>query len=216
MRQEDREGSRSTLPSLRQGSAIDIAVLVSGSGSNLQALLDKQGEYRVVGVISDRPGVPALERAATAGVPTMVIPWAGDRIGFTRAICDAVDDTGADVMVLAGFMRVLGPEAIRRFPDRILNIHPSLLPSFPGADAVAQALAHGAKVAGVTVHFVDEQVDHGPIIAQVPVAVLADDDEESLHHRIQVEEHRIYPEVVAALARGEIAVTGRRVQWRRR
>lgn len=166
-------------------------------------------------VVSDRPGVKALERAEAAGVETIVVPWEGDRTSFTRRICEAVDATGACVLVMAGFMRILGPEAIRRFPDRILNIHPSLLPAFPGGDAVVQALEHGAKVSGVTVHFVDEKVDHGPIIAQVPVEILPDDDEESLHGRIQAEEHRIYPQVVAALARGEIAVAGRRVHWRK-
>lgn len=127
-----------------------------------------------------------------------------------------MDRSGAHVVVLAGFMRILGPEAIRRFPDRILNIHPSLLPSFPGSNAVAAALAHGAKMTGVTVHFVDEEVDHGPIIAQVPVEILDDDDEASLHARIQHEEHRIYPEVVSALARGEVTVHNRRVRWSRR
>lgn len=169
----------------------------------------------MVGVISDRPGVKALERARSAEVDATVIPWEGDRSIFTRAVLDAAEKAGAEALVLAGFMRILGPEAMQRFPHRILNIHPSLLPSFPGTDAVARAVEHGTKVAGVTVHFVDEEVDHGPIIAQVPVMVLAGDDEESLHRRIQAEEHRLYPEVVAALARGELAVQGRRVHWRR-
>lgn len=168
----------------------------------------------MVRVVSDRPGVPALTKAESAGVETTVVPWEGDRNAFTAAVCRAVEHAGAAAVVLAGFMRILGPEAIRRFPNRILNIHPSLLPSFPGADAVAQALDYGAKVTGATVHFVDEKVDHGPIIAQVPVEVAANDDEESLHRRIQMEEHRLYPEVVTALARGEITVQGRRVDWR--
>ncbi|MFP3913291.1 MAG: phosphoribosylglycinamide formyltransferase [Actinomycetota bacterium] len=205
----------STLPVHQHGCAIDIAVLVSGSGSNLQALLDGQGPYRVAGVLADRPGIPALERAHRAGVPTSVIPWDGDRTAFTSALCERVEKAGAQAMALAGFMRILGPEAIRRFPHRILNVHPSLLPAFPGAHAVSQALEYGVKVAGVTVHFVDEEVDHGPIISQVPVMVLAEDDEETLHRRIQREEHRVYPEVMAALARGEISVQGRRVHWRR-
>jgi len=117
-------------------------------------------------------------------------------------------------VVLAGFMRILTSSFIDRFPQRILNIHPSLLPAFPGAHAVENALEHGVRVTGVTVHFVDEKVDHGPIVAQVPVAVEEDDTVESLHARIQAEEHRIYPEVVQALVTGRLSVEGRRVRWR--
>lgn len=203
-----------TSPPLSQ--PIDIAVLVSGSGTNLQALIDHQGSYRVATVISDRVDAPALDRARAVGAETVVVPWNGDRDDFTHRICDALERCGAAWVVLAGFMRILGPEAIRRFPDRIVNIHPSLLPAFPGSNAVAQALARGVKQTGVTVHFVDEQVDHGPIIAQVPVEVLPDDDEDALHARIRRQEHVIYPAVVDALARGEIEVSGRRVEWRKR
>ena len=192
---------------------IDIAVLVSGSGSNLQALVDQQGSYRVVSVISDRSGVRALDRAAAAGVTTEVVEWRGDRDTFTADVCDFVEKAGAEAMVLAGFMRILGHEAVRRFP--ILNIHPSLLPAFPGAHAVAQAIAHGVTVTGVTVHFVDEQVDHGPIVAQVPVEVLGDDTEATLHARLQKEEHLLYPRVVSAFARGDIQLDGHRVLWSR-
>jgi phosphoribosylglycinamide formyltransferase-1 len=188
-------------------------VLVSGSGSNLQALLDGEGEYRVVSVLSDRTGVRALERAAVAGVPAEVVAWKGDRAEFTARVCDVVEKAGAEAVVLAGFMRILGSEAMERFPHRILNIHPSLLPAFPGAHAVRQALDHGVAVTGVTVHFVDEQVDHGPIIAQVPVAVRPDDTEETLHARIQEAEHLLYPRVVTALASGAISVRGRGVEW---
>lgn len=117
-------------------------------------------------------------------------------------------------MVLAGFMRILTSSFIDRFPQRILNIHPSLLPAFPGAHAVENALEHGVRVTGVTVHFVDEKVDHGPIVAQVAVGVEEDDTVESLHARIQAEEHRIYPEVVEALVAGRLSVEGRRVKWR--
>lgn len=176
-------------------------------------MIDHDGPYRISSVISDRPDVLALDRAATAGLATAVVPWAGERDSFTQSVCDRAERSGAGAMVLAGFMRILGPEAMRRFPLRILNIHPSLLPAFPGAHAVAQALAHGVKVTGVTVHFVDEEVDHGPIIAQVPVSVRDDDDESSLHARIQQEEHRIYPRVVAAFTRGEVSVRGRKVEW---
>lgn len=194
---------------------MDIVVLVSGSGSNLQALIDHpDGGYRIVAVVSDVPDVKALQRAEAAGIPTRLVPWEGDRTTFTRRMCEATDAVGAEGVVLAGFMRILGPEAITRFPGRIVNVHPSLLPSFPGARPVAAALAHGVRVTGVTVHFVDEEVDHGPIIAQVPVAVFDDDDESSLHSRIQTEEHRLYPRVVSALGRGEITLREGRAEWR--
>lgn len=186
---------------------------MSGAGSNLQALIDHDGNYRIEVVVSDRPGIAALERADRAGIPREVVEWSGDRADFTRRICAVVDSFGVKALALAGFMRILGPEAMRRFPHRIINIHPSLLPSFPGADAVTQALEHGVKVTGVTVHFVDEEVDHGPIIAQVPVGVRPDDDEGSLHARIQAEEHRLYPRVVDALSTGKLTVSGRRVAW---
>ncbi|CAN5887293.1 phosphoribosylglycinamide formyltransferase [soil metagenome] len=186
-------------------------MLVSGSGSNLQALLDDQVDYRIVVVIADRPEALGLERASRARVPTAVVPWDGDRGSFTRRICDEAQVKGARALVLAGFMRILGPEALDRFPAGILNIHPSLLPAFPGNRAVVQALAAGVATTGVTVHFVDEQVDHGPIIAQEEVAVFAGDTEASLHARIQEHEHRLYPEVVGAFARGEIRLAGRSV-----
>jgi len=166
-------------------------------------------------VISDRPGVKALDRAAAAGIPTRVVPWSEfeDRDSFTRAICDAVTEAGAEAMVLAGFMRILAPVAIRRFPDRILNVHPALLPAFPGARAVGQALEYGVKLTGVTVHFVDEHIDHGPIIAQEAVPVLPGDDEATLHARIQRVEHDLYPRVVSAFANGRLRVEGRIVRW---
>ncbi len=187
-----------------------IAVLVSGSGSNLQAIIDAAGQpdysCKVVVVISDRPDVKALDRAMTAGIPTEVVPWSGfgSREDFTDAVCDLAERHGAEALILAGFMRILAPSAIERFPNRILNIHPSLLPSFPGANAVRDTLGHGAKVTGVTIHFVDEEVDHGPIIRQEAVPVLPDDDEATLHARIQEVEHRIYPEVIDALGRGAL------------
>ena len=133
------------------------------------------------------------------------------RDSFSAALADLVEETGAKGVVLAGFMRVLGPSFVRRFPNRILNIHPSLLPAFPGAHAVKDALGHGVKVSGVTVHFVDEKVDNGPIITQIPVEVRPDDTVETLHARIQVEEHRIYPEVVTEFVEGRIEVVGRKV-----
>lgn len=196
-----------------------IAVLISGSGSNLQALIDAGGrgelDCTITVVISDRPGVRGLERAGHAGIATEVVPWAhfDDRASFTSAICDAAGKHGATGLVLAGFMRVLAPNAIERFPNAIINIHPALLPSFPGAHAVELALEHGVALTGVTVHFVDEQVDHGPIIAQHAVPVHPGDDRETLHARIQEVEHRLYPKVVAAFGRGDLVVEGRRVHW---
>ncbi len=198
---------------------LPIAVLVSGSGSNLQAILDaaRQPGYaaRVVAVISDRSGVQALDRAAGAGVPAEVVAWRAypDRSSFTAAVCAAAERHGARALVLAGFMRILSPEAIAGFPDAILNVHPALLPAFPGAHAVRQALEHGVKVSGVTVHFVDEEVDHGPIIAQEAVPVLPGDDEAALQARIQAVEHRLYPAVVDAFAAGRLRVDGRTVVW---
>jgi phosphoribosylglycinamide formyltransferase-1 len=195
---------------------INIAVLASGSGTNLQALIDTVDlDARISVVISDRPEAAALERARSAGIPTRVISWGAfdSREAFSDAILHELERSGADGVVLAGFMRVLTNEVVAAFPNRMLNIHPSLLPAFPGANAIAQALEHGAKLTGVTVHFVDEKVDHGPIIAQRAVPVLPDDDQESLHARIQLEEHDLYPKVVAAFARGQIVVEGRRVTW---
>jgi len=194
-----------------------IAVLVSGSGTNLQAILDREAAdadfgAEVVLVLSDRPDAGGLERATAAGIPIAVVPWNGDREAFTALVCDTVIAAGAEAMVLAGFMRILGPEAVRRFPDRIINVHPSLLPAFPGARAVEDALAHGVRLAGVTVHFVDEQVDHGPIITQAAVPVAPDDTAETLHARIQILEHRLYPEAVADLAAGRLRVEGRHVR----
>ncbi|MFQ5967666.1 MAG: phosphoribosylglycinamide formyltransferase [Acidimicrobiia bacterium] len=199
---------------------LSIAVLVSGSGTNLQAIIDRAAAdkdfgARIAVVLSDRPDVRALRRAAAAGIDTEVIPWSDHpgREAFTKAICDAAESYGAETLVLAGFMRILSPEAIERFPNRILNIHPALLPSFPGCDSVIDALSHGVKVTGVTVHFVDEEVDHGPIIAQKAIAVRPDDTPETLHGRIQAVEHRLYPSVIKALAQGRLRVDGRRVVW---
>jgi phosphoribosylglycinamide formyltransferase-1 len=199
---------------------LPIAVLVSGSGSNLQALLDASATdpdfgARIAVVISDRPSVGALERASQADVPAEVVRWGefDDRESFSIAICDTAERYGAEALILAGFMRILSPAAIDRYPNRIINIHPALLPAFPGAHSVPEALAHGVKVSGVTVHFVDDEVDHGPIIAQRAVPVRLDDTEGSLHARIQMEEHVLLPRAVKALAAGHLLVEGRRVSW---
>ena len=193
-----------------------IGVLVSGSGTNLQALLDAEargelapGEIAVV--ISNRPGVKALERAAAAGKRGVVVDHKrfNDRASFEDALLGELQ--GVEIVVLAGFMRVLTHHFVERFPLRIVNTHPSLLPAFPGVDAPAQALAYGVKVAGVTVHFVDTSLDGGPIIAQRAVAVEPGDDAASLHKRIQVEEHRLLPQVVQRLAAGRLSCEGRHV-----
>ncbi|MFV1970258.1 MAG: phosphoribosylglycinamide formyltransferase, partial [Acidimicrobiia bacterium] len=189
-----------------------------GSGSNLQALIDAQDAgpgYAIAVVISDRADVGGLERAAGAGIPVEVVAWSDfeSRSGFSAAVCDTADRFGAKGLVLAGFMRILAPNAIERFPNAIINVHPALLPAFPGAHAVEHALDHGVTLTGVTVHFVDEQVDHGPIILQEAIRVEADDDPTSLHSRIQEVEHRLLPDAVSAFARGSLTVQGRHVRW---
>lgn len=191
---------------------IDIAVLASGSGTNLQALLDTPDVLPHIRMVaSDRDGATALERAADAGIETEVIRW-GDyatRDEFSTALADLAEERGCKGIVLAGFMRILSASFVDRFPGRILNIHPSLLPSFPGAHAVQNALDAGVKITGVTVHIVDEKVDHGPIVAQRAVPVELDDSVETLHARIQVQEHSLYPEVVRAFINGRITPEGR-------
>jgi len=191
-------------------------VLVSGHGTNLQALLDADlAPATIAVVISNNPGVLALERARTAHVPAEVVDHRGlDRVGFEDKLLATLDAHGVEAVVLAGFMRVLTARFVDRFPQRIINTHPSLLPAFPGADAPAQAIAHGVKLSGVTVHFVDASVDGGPIIAQVAVPVADGDDAASLHARIQREEHRLLPIVVQRLAAGQLSCQGRIVRGR--
>jgi phosphoribosylglycinamide formyltransferase-1 len=198
---------------------VSLAVLVSGEGSNLQALIDhKDPTYTIAVVISDRDGVGAIQRARDAGIPVEVVDWANyeSRHAFTTALCEAAEAHSVDGLVLAGFMRILSPIAIKSFPDAIINVHPALLPSFPGAHAVEQALEFGVTYTGVTVHFVDEQVDHGPIIAQRPVRVHTGDDADSLHTRIQEVEHELLPKVVAAFAQRDLRIVGGQVQWHER
>lgn len=197
-----------------------LAVLCSGSGTNLQAIIDASQDpaygARVAVVVTDRSGIGALERAERAGIPTEVVPWRGrdHREAFTKEIVAAVESHAAATIVLAGFLRILSPEAIERFPDAILNIHPSLLPAFPGTvHAVADALDHGVKLTGVTVHYVDHDVDTGPIIYQEAVPVLSDDTPETLHARIQRVEHRVYPDVIEMHTTGRLRVDGRLVVW---
>lgn len=206
-----------TARSRQGGHSIDIAVLASGSGTNLQRLIDTPDLLPRIGlVVSDKPNAKALDRAASAGITTAVVRWAdhADREAFSTALAETIENSGCKGIVLAGFMRILSPSFVDRFPNRILNVHPSLLPAFPGGHAVEDALEHGAKMTGVTVHFVDEQVDHGPIIAQRAVPVLDEDTAETLHARIQVEEHALYPEVIRAFVNGSLTVEGRKVMWR--
>jgi phosphoribosylglycinamide formyltransferase 1 len=194
-----------------------LAVLVSGSGSNLQALLDASAApsfpARVAVVLSNVEGVRALERARAAGVPTVVVPHEAHpgRAAYDGALLTALAPYRPEVACLAGFMRLVGGDFLRAFPLGVLNIHPSLLPSFPGLHAVRQALQHGAKVSGCTVHLVDEGTDTGPILAQAAVPVLDTDSEESLGARIQQQEHRLYPLAVRLLVTGAVQRTGRRV-----
>jgi phosphoribosylglycinamide formyltransferase 1 len=189
-------------------------VLASGAGSNLQALLDDPvvGPM-VVLVVSDRGDAGALSRARAAGVKeTRLDPGAYSTGGdHDRALLDLLRDEEIGMVCLAGYMRILSSPVVREFWGRMLNVHPSLLPSFPGANAVRDALDWGVKVTGVTVHLVDEEVDHGPILAQEAVAVEEGDDEATLHARIQAAEHRLYPAVVRDLAAGRVRVDGRRV-----
>jgi phosphoribosylglycinamide formyltransferase-1 len=192
-----------------------VAVLVSGSGTNLQALLDDPVIAPCIQVVlSDRPGVGGLDRAAAHGVEGTVLEPAAfpDRSGYTQAVGKALQDRGVDTVVLAGFMRVLSPAFFEAFPGRVLNVHPALLPAFPGAHAVRDALAWGAKVTGVTVHLVDEQVDHGPIVLQEAIAVREDDDWDALEARVHEVEHRLLPRAVRSLLAGTLVVQGRRVR----
>lgn len=198
-------------------SAAPVAVLVSGSGTNLQSLLDAASvpgyPARIAVVVSNVPGVRALERATLAGVPSRVLPHQGypDRAAYDRALVEAIAPFGCATACLAGFMRLVGPTFLRAFPGGVLNVHPALLPSFPGLHAHRQALEHGVKVTGCTVHLVDEGTDTGPIVAQAAVPVLDGDTEESLQTRIQEQEHRLFPLALGLLAAGRLRVVGRRV-----
>jgi phosphoribosylglycinamide formyltransferase-1 len=190
-----------------------VAVLASGSGTNLQALLDHPG-VGVVLVVSDRGDSEALQRARRADVEAVHLDPKvyGAREDHDAALIRLLHDRGIDLVCLAGYMRILSPVAVRAFEDRIVNVHPSLLPAFPGAHPVRDALEWGVKVTGCTVHVVDEEVDHGPILAQEAVPILDDDDEETLHARIQAVEHRLYPATVQAWLEGRLRVEGRRVR----
>jgi phosphoribosylglycinamide formyltransferase-1 len=194
-----------------------VAVLLSGRGSNFAAIARAsraQGaNFTVSLVISDRRAAPGLKKAARFGIPAHHIDpkLFADKAAYESEICSLLDREGIDLVCLAGYMRLVGPVLLGRYPGRILNIHPALLPSFPGLDAQAQALRHGVKVSGCTVHFVDAGTDTGPIIAQRAVPVRPIDDEESLSRRILRQEHRLYPRVISMFFTPGLQIRGRTV-----
>lgn len=191
-----------------------LAVFVSGSGTNLQAVIDARiPSVDIVLVFSNNPGAYALERAAKEGIASLVLDHKkySNREEYDGEVLKMIEPYGVDLIALAGFMRILSPRFVKAYKDRIINIHPALLPSFPGVNAARQALEAGVKHTGVTVHFVDEGVDTGPIILQTVVPVLDGDTEESLLERIHDEEHRIYPEAISLIASGKFRIEGKRV-----
>ena len=195
-----------------------LGVLASGSGSNLQAIIDRCADgsidAEIVLVLSNTPGAGALTRAEQAGIATALIDHRtfADRVDFDRAVVQALQSASVDLVVLAGFMRLITAPFIDAFPERIINIHPALLPAFPGLHVQKKALEAGARFSGCTVHFVDGGVDTGPIIIQAVVPILDDDDEASLSARILVQEHQIYPRAIQLIAEGQVRIEGRRVR----
>ena len=194
------------------------AVLASGRGSNLQSLLDaaraKQlGGAEIVAVLCNVAGAGAIDRANAAGIPVELVEHKkiADRAGFESAMVERLKSHRVELVCLAGFMRIVGSRFLEAFPDRVLNIHPSLLPSFPGLHAQRQAIEAGARFSGCTIHFVDAGTDSGPIVLQAAVPVLPGDDEAALSARILVAEHKIYPEAVRLVATGRVNIQGRRV-----
>lgn len=194
-----------------------VGVLVSGRGSNLQAILDAEGRAgfpaRVVLVIADRERAPARERATQHGVPAVFLNPKdyADGTAYDAALRGLLECHRVGLVCLAGFMRILTPPFVRSFAGRILNVHPSLLPAFPGLAAQRQALDYGVRIVGATVHFVDEGIDTGPIVLQASVPVLPNDTEVTLSARILAEEHRLYPEAIRLFAQGRLRIVGRRV-----
>jgi phosphoribosylglycinamide formyltransferase 1 len=194
-----------------------IGVLLSGRGSNFEALADSVAAGRIPGaeiavVVSNREGAPGIEKAKERKIATRVIPSKGlEREAYDRQVVAVLNEHKVDLVCLAGYMRLLSPFFVASFPNRILNIHPSLLPSFPGLESQRQALEYGVKFAGCTVHFVDENLDAGPIVLQATVPVRDEDTEETLASRILAEEHRIYTEAVRIVLEGKYKIAGRRV-----
>lgn len=196
---------------------VKVAVLVSGHGTNLQAILDASAvpgfPAQVILVVSNKAEAFALERARKAGIPTKVISQSSfnDREHFEDALIAAIEKAQADLVILAGFMRVLSPRFVGRFRNRILNIHPALLPAFPGTNAIAQAWSYGVKVTGVTVHVVDEGTDTGPIVLQEAIPVFPKESLESLEKKVHSVEHRLFPEAIRLFAEGKLRIEGRKV-----
>ena len=199
-------------------SPLPLGVLASGSGTNLQAIIDGIETGRIPAevrlVVCNRPDAKALRRAERHGVPFGVVDHRSfpTREAFDGHVVGLLRDRGVTLVCLAGFDRLLSPTFIRAFPERILNVHPALLPAFPGLHAQRQALEYGVRIAGATVHIVDEKTDHGPIVVQAAVPVYSDDSVESLTERILAEEHRIYPEAICLFAEERVRIEGRRVR----
>ncbi len=193
-----------------------LAILCSGRGSDLQSIIDsiQRGELQaeIEVVITDKPNVQALDRAAKAGIKNICVDRKNfsSREDFEKEILKNLSEI--DLVILAGFMRILSPEFVKKFSGRLMNIHPSLLPSFPGAHAHRDVLAYGVKVSGCTVHFVDEGTDSGPIILQSAVEVLDDDTEETLSARVLEQEHKIYPQAIKLFVEGKLKIEGRKVK----
>lgn len=202
----------------RKDEKINIAILASGSGTNFEAIARaiKRDDIpaKIVVLVSDNEKAYALERAGKLGISTRVVRLSDyeDRPSYDRAIIFILREENIDLVVLAGYMKLVGPELVRAFQGKIINIHPALLPSFPGTHGVKDALDYGVKVSGVTVHFVDEGLDTGPVIAQEAVPVLEGDDTESLHDRIHEAEYRIYPKAISLFAEGRLQIDGRKVK----
>ncbi|MBK1668854.1 phosphoribosylglycinamide formyltransferase [Rhodovibrio sodomensis] len=202
----------------KAGGRVRIGVLISGRGSNLQALIEAAAhpDYpaEIALVIANVPEAAGLERAEAAGLPTQVVDHRlfPSRVGFEAALTDALHAADCGLVCLAGFMRVLTADFVERWRDRLINIHPSLLPAFPGLNTHAEALAAGVRITGATVHFVREQVDQGPIIGQAAVPVHDDDDAETLGARVLAAEHRLYPHCVRLAADGRATISGNRVR----
>jgi phosphoribosylglycinamide formyltransferase-1 len=194
-----------------------IGVLLSGRGSNFEALADSVAAGRIPNaeiaiVVSNREGAPGIDRAKSRGLAIRVLPSKGlEREAFDRQVVAVLNEHQVDLVCLAGYMRLLSPYFVKAFPSRILNIHPSLLPSFPGLESQRQALEYGVKFAGCTVHFVDENLDAGPIILQAVVPIADNDTESTLSEKILREEHRIYSEAVKLILEGNFKIAGRRV-----
>jgi phosphoribosylglycinamide formyltransferase-1 len=195
-----------------------IAVLASGRGSNFQAVIDAITREEIpascCGLITDNPGAYAIERAKKAGIPVYIVDYGAypAKEAYERALCRVMKELSADLYILAGYMRILGGGIVKHFHGRLMNIHPALLPGFPGLHAQRQALGYGVKVSGCTVHFVDEGMDSGPVIVQACVRVEEEDDEEALSARILAMEHRCLPEAIRLFCEDRLVIDGRKVR----